>query len=118
MVDYAPEDWHGWFPPGLDEATAARIAEQWWQSDPHWAAYLAWTAYAATLPAGQPVSSVNTGAQSVSYSPAAPAGEYGAALARAEWHRSKSSGSLLSVPLTVGGGPRGPLADMSWWIDP
>ena len=45
------------------------------------------------------VSQVATGAQSVSYSPALPGGDYGLAMARANWHRSFTT--AVSVPLEV-----------------
>ena len=51
------------------------------------------------LPPTPAVAAVSTGAQSVSYSPAAPSGSYGLALARAEWHRSFVTGTIVSVPL-------------------
>ena len=93
---------HPWFPPALPAALADPIRAQWWDTDRHWCAYLAWTAYAATLPPAQEVSSVATGTQSVSYSPAAPSGELGAALKRADWHRRQSGrGGLVSTPLAV-----------------
>ena len=93
-----------WFPPGLPDAQAEWIAAQWWEVDPHWAAYLAWTAWAATLAPTVPVSSVGTGSQTVSYSPASPSGDLGAALARADWHRAQSSfGGLTAVPLASPG---------------
>ena len=96
-------DWP-WFPPGLPDDQAEAIRSAWWEVDPHWAAYLAWTAWAAMLPPTVPVSSVGTGSQTVSYSPAAPSGDLGAALARAEWHRTQSSyGGLASVPLASPG---------------
>ena len=82
---------------GLPQEEAAGMLEA---ASPDWHHGLAqvWTAYAGTLPPSPSVSSVNTGAQSVTYSPAAPAGEYGAALARAAWHRAQS-GPLGSIPL-------------------
>ena len=58
-----------------DQAQA--IADAWWAKDPHLCAALQWESYAATLPMTPTVSQVATGAQSVSYSPAQPGGEYG-----------------------------------------
>jgi len=96
--------WESWAPPldppasgclPLDQAQA--IADAWWAQDPHLAAALMWESYAATLPMMPAVSQVATGAQSVSYSPAQPAGEYGLALARAAWHRAFTT--AVSVPL-------------------
>ena len=113
-------DYSAWFPPNLDPDVAYTIAAEWWHLDPHYAAAIAWEFYAATLPPAPSLSSVSTGAQPVSYSPAAPAGEYGAALARAEWHR-RMANTLVSVPLrsTVERGEgRDLLPDMSWWVDP
>jgi hypothetical protein len=57
-----------------------------------------WESYAATLPPGSAVSQVQIGAQSVTYSPAIPGGDYGQAISRARWHRSFCS-TLVSVPL-------------------
>jgi hypothetical protein len=59
-----------------------------------------WESWAAMLAPTASVSSVSTGAQTVSYSPPSPPGEYGLALARAQWHRDCCS-SLCSVPLRV-----------------
>jgi hypothetical protein len=43
---------------------------------------------------------VTTGSQSVAYGRAVPAGELGAAMARAEWHRSFTA--LASAPMIRG----------------
>jgi len=100
------DPWRPWAPPlnpptagGLDEATAEAIAAATWDSDPHLCAALQWEAYAATLPPSPSVAQVSTGAQSVAYSPPMPGGDYGAAMARAAWHRSLMS-SIATVPLT------------------
>ena len=97
--------WSAWFPSKLDPVESDRIGAEWWDRDPHYAAHLAWTSYAASLPPAVPVSSVGTGSQSVGYSPAAVQGELGAAMARADWHlvRSHTAGGLNSLPL--GGRP-------------
>ncbi len=102
-----PPPWAAWAPPldpptpgGLAVEEAEAIAHAWWAEDPHMCACLQWTAYAATLPPSAAVSQVATGSQSVTYAPALPSGEYGLALARAEWHRSFCS--LASVPLRAG----------------
>ena len=70
-----------WAPPldppaagGLPVDQAQAIAAAWWDHDPHLCAALQWEHYAATLPMTPTVSQVATGAQSVSYSPAQPAG--------------------------------------------
>ena len=84
---------------GLPLDNAQAIAAVWWDEDPHLAAALMWESYAATLPVTPTVSQVATGAQSVSYSPAQPAGDYGLAMARASWHRSFTT--AVSVPLEV-----------------
>jgi hypothetical protein len=65
-----------------------------------------WEHYAATLPPAASVSQVATGSQSVTYSPALPSGEYGLAIARANWHRSFTT--LASVPLRAARVPAGP----------
>ena len=100
----SPPPWEAWAPPlsppaagGLPQDHAQAIADAWWDQDPHLCAALQWEAYAATLPMTPTVSQVATGAQSVSYSPALPGGEYGLALARAQWHRSFTT--AVSVPL-------------------
>jgi hypothetical protein len=118
--------WVAWAPPldpptagGVPYDVAAGIAALYWPDNPHLTAALQWEYYAAMLPPTPSVSSVSTGVQSVAYSPAAPSGDYGTALSRAAWHRSFVDGELVSVPLVVAGDIRcGPLADMSWWIDP
>jgi len=100
------EPWVAWAPPldpptagGLPYNLAASIADVWWDVDPHYCAALQWEAYAATLAPTPTVATVSTGAQSVSYSPAAPTGEFGLAMQRAAWHRSFVEDQLLSVPL-------------------
>ena len=118
MTTASPPPWESWAPPldpptpgGLPVAQAQAIAEGCWAEDPHLAAALMWESYAATLPATPTVSQVATGAQSVSYSPAQPSGDYGLALARAAWHRSFTS--AVSVPLEP---PRGSWEDpIQWW---
>jgi hypothetical protein len=100
----SPPPWEAWSPPlnppasgGLPIDQAQAIADAWWDQDPHLAAALMWEAWAATLPMTPTVSQVATGAQSVSYSPAQPGGDYGLAVARARWHRSFTT--AVSVPL-------------------
>jgi hypothetical protein len=97
---------------GLPEEEAQRIADAYWDDDPHLGAALMWEAYAAILPPTPTVAQVATGSQSVSYSPPRPGGEYGTAIARAEWHRS-FLGTLASAPLVADT----PLAvhDPHWW---
>ena len=108
MTDPTPA-WVAWAPPldpptagGLPFDAAEAIANACWDSSPHLCAALQWEAYAFTLPPGLPVANVNTGSQSVSYSPPAQTGAYGAALARAAEHRSYLSGALTSVQLSTG----------------
>jgi hypothetical protein len=99
-------DWRLWAPPldpptagGMPEDQARLIAGAYWDDeDPHLCAALQWEAYAATLPPGPAVAQVATGMQSVTYSPPVPGGDLGTAMARAQWHRSFTSG-LGSVPL-------------------
>jgi hypothetical protein len=100
----SPPLWESWAPPlnppapgGLPYPQAQAIADACWESDPHLAAALQWEAYASVLPMTPTVSQVATGAQSVSYSPAQPGGDYGLAVARARWHRSFTT--AVSVPL-------------------
>ena len=109
----AAPPWQAWAPPldpptpgGLAAADAEAIALAYWHDDPHLAAALMWEAYAATLPPSAAVSQVATGAQSVTYNPALPAGDYGLAIARANWHRSFTT--LVSVPLRSARAPAGP----------
>jgi len=124
--------WESWAPPldpptagglPLDQATA--IANACWNDDPHLCAALQWEAYAATLPPSAQVSQVATGAQSVSYSPASPTGEYGLALQRAAWHRSFTTGEVIGVPMQTGDPPLYPARSLAlagfsdpppgWW---
>jgi hypothetical protein len=87
--------WESWAPPldppvagGLPVDEAQQLADAYWDDEPHLAAALMWESYAATLTPTPSVSSVQTGAQSVAYRPAMPGGDYGLAIARAQWHRS------------------------------
>jgi len=130
--------WESWAPPlnpphdgtdgkpaglPLDQATA--IANACWADDPHLCAALQWEAYAATLPPTPGVSQVATGAQTVSYSPAGPTGDYGLALQRAAWHRSFVAGEVIGVPMQTGMPPMYPARSLalaglsdpppSWW---
>lgn len=113
--------WQAWAPPldpptptGLPEDQAQCIADAYWSDSPHLAAALMWEAYAATLPPSPAVSQVQTGAQSVAYSPAAPVGEYGLAMSRAAWHRSFVTGTVVSVPLETAIPGQLPLP-LDWW---
>lgn len=103
----AGPSWESWAPPlfppadgGLPVDDAQAIAAAWWDDDPHLAAALMWESYAATMPPALAVAQVSTGAQSVSYGRATPGGDLGAAMARAAWHRSFTTG--VSVPLVRG----------------
>ena len=98
--------WVAWAPPldpptpgGLPVELAQSIAYAYWATDPHLCAAMMWEAYAAQLPPTPAVSAVSTGAQSVAYSPAAPTGQYGLAVQRADWHRGFVVDELVSVPL-------------------
>lgn len=117
--------WERWAPPlnppddgGLPRDEAERLASLYWPGDPHLMAALMWEAYAAGLAPSPSVSTVNTGAQTVSYDPPAALGDYGAALARANWHRSFLTGQLHSVPLVVDRPPPGKLPWPYVWVDP
>jgi hypothetical protein len=123
-VTTPPPPWQAWAPPldpptsgGLPLDQAQAIAEAVWDDDPHLCAALMWESYAAMLPPTPVVSAVSTGAQSVSYSPAAPVGDAGLAIARADWHRSFVTGQLVSVPLVVAPPPVLPAewAYGGWW---
>ncbi len=90
-----PQPWEAWAPPldpptagGMPYALAQQIADTWWAVSPHLCAALQWEWYAATLIPTPAVSNVNTGAQSVSYSPAVASGDWGTAQARIDYHRS------------------------------
>jgi hypothetical protein len=96
--------WESWAPPlsppaeaGLPYDEAALIAAAWWDTDPHLCAALQWEAFAALLPAELPVAMVTTGSQSIAYGGPTPGGEVGAAMARAQWHRSFTG--VASAPL-------------------
>ena len=111
--------WQSWAPPleppaagGLPEDQAQAIADACWGEDPHLCAALQWEAYAATLPQQAAVQSVHTGMQSVAYYPALPGGDFGLAVARAEYHRSFCG--VQSIPLRV---PRPAPPDLAWVVD-
>ena len=120
-----PHDGSDGQPPGLPADAGQAIADAYWEASPHLCAALQWEAYAATLPPTPAVSSVQTGAQAVAYSPAAPTGAYGLAVQRAAWHRSFIEGELIGVPMQTGYTPLYParslaLAGLSdpppgWW---
>lgn len=76
-----------WMPPLLDDARKAEIAAE--VSDPHMAAAVAWEEWAATLDVEGAVTSVSTGAQTITY--AKGHSPWQAAMDRASWHRSRSS---------------------------
>lgn len=128
MTAPTPPAWEAWAPPldpptagGVPYDVAADIAAQYWDTEPHLCAALQWEFYAAMQSPTPSVASVSTGVQSIAYSPPAATGEYGLAMARAQWHRSFISGVIESVPLCSSvPEPRyqAPLRDMSWWIDP
>lgn len=113
--------WLAWAPPldpptagGLPYDEAARIAAACWADDPHLAAELMWTSYAATLDPEPAVASVTTGAQSVVYSGAAGGGAFGRAVARAQWHHDQRGAQSVPIELT---NPTRPDAGRppSWW---
>jgi hypothetical protein len=123
-----PPAWVAWAPPldpptpgGLPADQAQQIADAVWDTSPHLAAALMWESYAAMLPPTPAVSSVSTGVQSVAYSPAAPTGDYGLAIGRAEWHRSFLVGEVVSVPMIVADPPLAPAMagqlelPWDWW---
>ena len=58
-----------------------------------------WTGYAATLDPEPAVASVTTGVQSVVYSGAAGGGDFGRAVARANWHRDQRGAQSVPVEL-------------------
>ena len=98
--------WLAWAPKldpptagGLPYSQAEAIAAACWDDDPHLAAELMWTAYAATLDPEPAVASVTTGAQSVVYSGAAGGGDFGKAVARAAWHRDRRGAQSVPVEL-------------------
>jgi len=102
----SPGSWESWAPPlspptdaGLDRYEAALIAAAWWDEDPHLCAALHGKLSPPPLPAegAIPVAMVTTGSQSIAYGRAVPGGPMGAALARAEWHRTFTA--VVSVPL-------------------
>lgn len=99
--------WESWAPKldpptpgGLPYAQAEVIARAFWEDDPHEAAAQMWEAYAAQCDPVLAVSMVNTGAQSVAYGAARPGGEFGLAIARAEWHRSFTTSRSVGVGLS------------------
>ena len=123
MTAPAPPAWVAWAPPldppvdgGLPYDQAQAIADAYWDDSPHLAAALMWESYAAMLPPALSVSAVSTGAQTVAYSPPAPAGDYGLAISRAAWHRSFIGDELVSVVLVSTARHAPPLVPWtSWW---
>jgi len=118
-----PGMWQSWAPPldpptagGLDATVAQAIADATWTDDPHLCAALQWESYAATLPPSPSVAQVSTGVQSVSYQPPMPGGDYGAAMARASWHRSLMA-SIATVPLTQAAPAMASVAGDPWATD-
>jgi hypothetical protein len=104
--DTAREPWQDWAPPtdpptagGIPFDVAQAIADVYWSDEPHMCAALQWEYYAAMQDPSPSVVQVSTGVQSIAYSPPAPGGEYGRAIAKAQWHRSFLSGYLETVPL-------------------
>lgn len=90
-----------WMPPSLSDEDKQGFADA-YPDDPHRAAAAAWESYAASLPVvpGEGATSVSTGAQSVSYGPLG-GGEYGQAMARADWHRSRARVYSATIGPTV-----------------
>jgi hypothetical protein len=106
MSNGTPPAWESWAPPldpptagGVPYDVAAEMAAEHWDSEPHLCAALQWEFYAAMQSPTPSVMSVSTGVQSIAYQPPAPTGEYGLAIARAQWHRSFIGSYLESVPL-------------------
>lgn len=104
--DVTPANWQDWAPPlnppvesGVPIDVAQEIADTYWESEPHLCAALQWEYYAAMQTPTPAVSSMSTGVQSIAYSPPAPGGAYGTAMARAQWHRGFITGQMESVPL-------------------
>jgi hypothetical protein len=104
--DAAREGWEDWAPPlnppdpsGIPYEVAQSIADLYWPDEPHLCAALQWEYYAAMQDPSPSVTAVTTGVQSIAYNPPAPGGEYGKAMARAQWHRSFITGQMESVPL-------------------
>ena len=102
----ASPPWVAWAPPldpptagGLPYGQAEAIADACWADEPHLAAELMWTAYAAQLAPEAAVASVTTGAQSVVYSGAAGGGDFGKATARAQWHHDRRGAQSVPVEL-------------------
>jgi len=120
-VSHPDPPWLAWAPKldpptagGLPYEEAAQIAAACWADDPHLCAALQWEHYAARLDPEPAVASVTTGVQSVVYSGAAGGGEFGRAVARANWHYSQRGSQSVPVELTS---PRRPDAGRppSWW---
>lgn len=86
MAITIPQDW---MPAGLAAEDKTYFAGL-YPTDPHRAAAEAWEAYAASLDptAGDNVTNVSTGAQSVAYGPGG-SGAYGQAMGRVAFHRAR-----------------------------
>jgi hypothetical protein len=110
-------------PGGLPADAAQAIADQYWSSDPHLCAALQWEAYAGMLPPAPSVASVSTGVQTVSYQPPMAGGDFGLAMARAQYHRSLMSSMdtavlVIAAPPVVPGigtAPAWPEWGDGWW---
>jgi hypothetical protein len=92
-----------WMPDDMDEGEKEHWASA-YPTNPHKAAGMAWESWAAQLADDEVavVSSVSTGAQSVSY--AQPTSAHSRAVARANWHFSRMPGAVRSpdYPTSVG----------------
>ena len=83
-----------WMPSGMDPADKQAFADA-YPTDPHRAAAMAWQSWAASLPIEPPVTSVSTGAQSISYEKGYS--EYEAAMARSDWHLVRAKAVAINV---------------------
>jgi len=108
--------WQLWAPPldppttgGLPADTAQQIADANPNANPYLVAALMWESYAAQLPVAPATTSVNTGAQSVTY--AGGGDPFSLAIARANWLRSML-GTFESIWLIPGDLDEWPI---DWW---
>lgn len=82
-----------WMPKGMDPAEKQAIADSY--DDPHMAAAIAWETWAAQMDAEGNVTSINTGAQSITY--AKGSSPFTVAMERATWHRNRATVRSVNV---------------------
>jgi len=101
-------DVNAWFPPGLSQEDRDALLAA-YPGDPHAAAADAWFDYAAGLDSAASVTSVSTGAQSVTY--AAGSSPFAVATGRGDWHLSRAHAKTVKIAGTVESLPFGEVTE-------